>query len=1342
MKYHLLPILALLSCLHPIPSDAQNLVRIGKEHGLGNSFILSLCQDTEGLIWLGTADGLKVLYNQEIHVAHPDLELGFSNMAIGHIIETPGGGIWVQTASGMIRIGLCDGSVTRYDQFTGNYLIRGVTGEDDVVVLDRTGALFIYRDESDSFENILLTAQADNRIDNIGFDETYFWTSGPNGLIRYKWLTENGRKIGLGLADLIDSAPVRHCNMSLGGLYMVDDGGILSRMDIDKVAKDPLMDLSADIRERGDVTAIVNNGEELFVSFSGKGVLRFLRTSSGWDRYDLGIHAGVLAMKRDRLQNILWIASNGQGLYKYWNGEYTVRSFHTVDYAPSFTNPVTAVFPDGSDRLWVGTKGSGILCLQRITGPDIASYRVIAVYSNRNSSLLSNDVWCFEPDGEGGLWIGTEGGINYFQTRTGALEIFHDGIRAVRHITRTGGRKLLAGTAGYGVYELGYSQQNNRMITTGIRSFSVDGGVFSSNMFTSVTVDSGTGNIWLGNSALGLFRMDTDGLRPIGLEGWPSSRKDILSLCSDQGKLWIGTGVGVVERDDEGSFTLLNTDDGLANSMVHALVLDGKGKTWASTNDGIALLDARPSVTGSMGYLEGLEITEFSDGAAARRDSTMFFGGVGGWVEITTEKRPTRNSFVPPFYIATVTSRTRTTPVYLWAKEDNHVIPLRHDRNSFGVTFAALDNLNQSSIRYRYRLSRNGRWSEWVDNGSSPSVFFSRLTPGRYTLTAQCYYFFSDIMSEPASLRFNIAPPWYQSRAFLGFLGLLSACLLVWLIRTLKRRDQRKHERQIRELRVQHEEELYKEKLQFFSNITHEFFTPLTLIYGPCERLLQYDGADSYVRKYAGLIKNNTSRLNTLIRDIIEYSKLERKEYRLNVRHVDLSTIGAEIFSAFSEPAARAGIHYGMEAPPSLMWNMDPDCFGTILSNLLSNAVKYTPTGGRIRFTMTAEGDNVSFKVYNTGKGISRADLETLFDDDRILDRIEDKASKGIMEQHGLGLAICRDMVILLGGSIEADGRENEYAEFTVRLPRLEDAPEAEASFAYSHGSGIPEMQEDILVNADVTDRIPPVPSASGAPRADILVVEDNPEMLYLISESLNAFRLTSCTSADEAMERLRKNVPDLIVTDIMMEGTDGFAFTKMVKANKHTMEIPVVIISAKTATEDRIEGFRAGCDAYIGKPFDIGFLCTVIDRLLLRRAQTREYYSTSASAFTYLDGKLTDKSDVDFIAAVDAYIKEHLQDSLTIQDMAMALNLSDRSLYRRFSEIGLPTPKEYINRFKLENVTRLLMTTSLTVKEIMYECGFSNKAHFHREFLKRYGMTPLAWRKAHKTPDTSLNKL
>ena len=556
-------------------------------------------------------------------------------------------------------------------------------------------------------------------------------------------------------------------------------------------------------------------------------------------------------------------------------------------------------------------------------------------------------------------------------------------------------------------------------------------------------------------------------------------------------------------------------------------------------------------------------------------------------------------------------------------------------------------------------------------------------------------------------------------------------------IRWFLLKQQRKRLFALEKMEQQHKEELYEEKLRFFTNITHEFYTPLTLIYGPCERLLEYDHSE-YIQKYVTMIKANAERLNALIQEIIDFRRLETGHQVQCIQQVDVSALCNDIIHSFSELAERNNIQVENVVSEDIVWNTDRRSLMKILNNLISNAFKYTSAGGRIRVTVdVADNQKLRIKVYNTGKGIRQEDIPLVFNRYKVLDGVEASNIKGMTSRNGLGLAICHSMVELLKGDIQIQSEYGSYAEFIVLLPMLDltldiKGNDSSVSDVTSPANVAPQVSVDALNSTE-----------KGADIAEnkILVVDDNTEMLALLQESFSKdFNVIVAQNAEQALEKVKNETPSLIITDVMMPGMDGFELTRQLKQNKYTMSIPVIILSAKNSSQEKIVGFDAGADAYIGKPFEIDYLKAIVVRLIENRSKLKDYFNSSACAYDFSHGHLVKAEDKEFLLKVTEYIENHVDsEELSLEELAEYMQVSVRTLYRRFKEIGLDSPKDYIKEYRINLAAKLLRTTSLTVQEIIYKTGFINRSHFYKEFSKHYQMTPKDYRNMYNKKEDNL---
>ena len=635
--------------------------------------------------------------------------------------------------------------------------------------------------------------------------------------------------------------------------------------------------------------------------------------------------------------------------------------------------------------------------------------------------------------------------------------------------------------------------------------------------------------------------------------------------------------------------------------------------------------------------------------------------------------------------------------------------------NSFSISFIAIDYINGSDYEYSYIIE--GYTPSWKELQNDNEVVFTNLPPGNYTLKVK---FKNDVLdSDYYSLNITILPPWYLNIWAVACYIIGAILLLLGTVYYLKIRIQRRQLAIANKIKEEQKEKLLETKLNFFTNITHELYTPLTLINGVCEQILEYSIQDDKLSKYTNVLNNNVNNLNELIQEILDFRKIENSEFNSkSIKRTLISEIINNQLVSFTHVANQTSIKYTATVPDNLYWNTDEAYFKKIFTNLISNAFKYTSSGGLIRIEALIKNNSLIISIYNTGQGIEESQKMKIFDRYYILDNIEKNGYAQMTSSNGLGLLICYSLVKLLGGDIKVNSAINEYAEFVVTLPFLEIDNE------------IPETTTtETLLNK--TESQP----YEITTQPTILVVDDNREIVWLISQILSSdYIIKEANDATEALKMVENITPSLIILDIMMPEIDGLELTKRLRANKFTKHIPILIVSAKVTAKEQAEAYDAGANTYLTKPFSSELLRSVVHRMLTSKGELKEYYDSPESAYEYSEGKLVHQEDKNFMEDIISIIEENIEnETLRPELIAGKLGISSRSLYRKVKKITLMPPSDFIKDYKLIYAAKLLINTNLTVKEITYKVGISNKSHFYREFLKKYEMTPNDYRK-HKS--------
>ena len=1357
LKIFVILLLALLQS--QMVSQAYNMRQTFSGDGLSNSAILAMCVDHNGYLWIGTCDGVNIADGTSIHTFQ---SLFPGRSLSGNIIEriVRGGehNMWVLTNYALDLIDTESWEIKTFPQFHGQEFMC-VDPEGKLYVLSEESRLYLYDPKKDSeFKDLGDLALPFDDVRAITFRNGMLWvlTADSTNLYDSKSFTDSkGDKIKP--AKEIKDVSTFFAKAQDEELFIITSEGDLCEIGGDG-SSHKIINIAPELATRGKISNLVHDHQgNFFVSFSTDGVLWVGRNEQGeFIPVDLGLHVGIFCLERSSSQDVVWIGTDCQGVYTYWDDDYSIRSYDFNELGNKLSHPVRAIFIDGYKNMWLGTKGDGLLKITNFNEHNPRqSLSAGYLYTSSNSALLHNSVFAFEKSSRPILWIATEMGLNYYNYSDNRLYSVktEPAVRYIHDMYEQNDSTLWLCTLGDGIARATITGTREHPELKNVKFYTLDDGKRSSNPFFSMTV-ADDGRLLFCNRGKGMFEIKDDKLTsiPLKTDFGTNLVKDVFAAIDTGDTLWMGTGCGLVKSWQEGERLFRGKEDGFDNNTIHDMILDRTGDIWLSTNAGIVRFNIANNKGETFGRNYGLNVNEYSDGAVFNSGNTIIFGGINGLTFINRHLTyKASEPYVPKLTLLKLSISGEDVPVvdYLESGRGKNKLVLAPDENYFSITVAVPDFIDAHNFVYSYTLDG----VNWINNGSETAISFNKMSYGKYDLTVKYMNKVTGMSGEAYSLQIVVNAPWYLSVfAKLIYILLFIGVIMfgVWLYIRYQRRRQKE---EMRHLEQAHKEELYEEKLRFFTNITHEFCTPLTLIYGPCERISAYPGSDDYIKRYIGLIRTNAERLNTLIQELIDFRRIETGHKSLKISLVGVSTLCSDIITSFSELADRNNINLINEIEPDIDWATDFSCVRKIMTNLISNAFKYTPTGGTIRISVRKEGEKLRLSVYNTGKGISEEEKQKIFNRYSVLDNVEENAVKGLSARNGLGLAICHSMVDMLQGKIEIESEVGKYADFIVILPALEipvetmekqsvqandkegDEP-ADSAGKVNGESLVEKTDEQPLAISN-----PEVLSRGKSARERVLIVDDNKEILLLLKEALNAYDVIVAETADKALELIRQTPPDLIVSDIMMPGTDGVTFTRMVKQNKHTMHIPLILLSAKTSNEEKVEGIESGADAYIGKPFSLDYLQAVVKRLLENRQYLREYYTTGASVYEYKEGHLLHREDKDFMEKIVAFIEEHVEDGdLGPEKLATHMKISVRNLYRKFKELEQLSPNDFIKYQRISYAARLLVTSSATVQEVIYRSGFTNRSHFYKEFDKRFGMTPKNYRAANASKDLSLD--
>lgn len=1338
---HYFPQVSLLICIlccFPHLIHAYSLRQFSNKNGLSNSAILSLYQDHQGVIWIGSCDGLNIFDGTNIHVYNPvnPTKAPLSGNLINDIMETEKDVLWIQTNYGLDRLDTKLQTSKSFTEFKDkNYMAK--SRDNDLFIVKDDGYIYYYQPEKQLFQKLEVPQIAFGHVLSTIIDKNnILWVFTSNNDTRSYQIIKNKEEIALTPNNLF-----KHSEQLLWAfaeedlIYFIDKTYSLYEYDFGNQQQYFIADLKAEVETRGEVSSIIKQQNDYYIGFKSSGLIVLKYMSDQKIKYqmqDTEIHSGIFCLMKDKYQDIVWIGTDGQGVYMYFNDTFSITNTLLDTPVYQINNPVRTVYYDEEQTLWIGTKGGGILRIRNYSPETNAAVSFDRI-SISNSTLTDNTVYCFAPGSANRLWIGTENGLNYYSYQNKQLKAFTviaDGkkVKYVHSINELNDTTLWVSTVGEGIVKVILDKTGSSPSVKSATRIVLDDGRMASNYFFT-SFQENDSILWFGNRGYGAYRLnvETEQLTPYRFDNVVNSQtaNDIFAIYKNEKGYWLGTSSGLLHFNEDYSH-YHDRADLFSNNTVHGILEDQQNNLWISTNQGLVRFNPKTNTGQTYDRENGLEVTEFSDGAFYKdsRTETLFFGGTNGFVTV----KP--NAYIMADYMPQINlkglsifGKEYNIHDFLHDKKGKKILQLDYSRNFFCIDFMAIDYINGNNYSYSYKLDEVS--SQWIESGTSASAIFSNLAPGQYTLLVKYKNNMNGKECEPQKLLIQITPPWYLSNWAYILYFILIALFCILAVYRIVHQYRRKQHRMIEKLNREKKEEVYESKLRFFTNITHEFCTPLTLIYGPCEKILAYPQSDSYIRIYGKMIQQNTEKLNGLILELLEFRRLETGHKVLSIQRLSVSDKLRNIAESFCELAENKNLNYRLDIEPDIEWNTDISCFSKIVNNLISNAFKYTPEEGNITIGLKVENQLLTLNISNSGKGIAKENLAKIFDCYKILDSFE---MNGKNSRNGLGLAICKNMVTLLNGEINVSSIQNEITTFTVTLPELSPTAQETETPQKVYATGPlntntePMELEQTTVNFDTS-------------KHTVMIIDDDPSMLWFVSEIfVDKYNVLSFNNAAEALASLELKQPDLIISDVMMPEIDGLSFAQKIKQNKLWSHIPLILLSALHHEDDQVKGIEAGAEVYVTKPFNVKYLEKVVYRLIKRESDLKEYYSSIFSSFKVENGNCIHKEDQEFLDKVIETIEKNITNpDLSVELLSSDLGYSTRQFYRKLKPITDKSPADIIKEYRLTMAERLLLTKNYTIEEIMDKTGFNNRGTFYKLFSQRFGMPPRQYREQQK---------
>ena len=806
---------------------------------------------------------------------------------------------------------------------------------------------------------------------------------------------------------------------------------------------------------------------------------------------------------------------------------------------------------------------------------------------------------------------------------------------------------------------------------------------------------------------------------------------NIGAICiDDNGLMWMGSQDGDVFTYDPRTKKVENLSNmfDMLKEGIFNIITDQLGHIWISTNKRVIEYD--PKNGGIMDYstMDDVMVNSFMPNSYLKtRSGKILYGGNKGISVFTPYEHLSDN----PRRIRTMVADVKIDGVSSLLEKDNQRFNLRSQTISFDagdknieIDFSSLNYAFPDKIKYAYKME--GVDDDWVYvRGDRQFAFYNQLPKGKrtfYLKTTDTNGLWSNYIAE---IQVSKEPAFYETWWAYMFYVVLVILSLYLFYRRMKRRLQLRHELKIAQIDREKSEELVQTKLRYFTNISHDLLTPLTIITCLIDDAEMTNGSRI---SQLSMIRSNVNKLRRLLQQILDFRKVESGNMKLSVSKSDIVSFIDDVCKVNFAPLIRKKSQtftFSTE-DKHLIAYFDRDKIDKIVSNLLSNACKYTSEGGEIKLIMksyqNAEHTHLRIQVVDTGEGIAPDDLENIFE--RFY-----TANKGDeSESNGIGLSLTKDLVELHHGTIEVESELTKGSTFTVDFPIDKDS--YQENELITGETSVNDKKAAMIFEHEDLDESGVVEDAQTNDN-HLLLVEDNEELLYLMEKILSRqYHVLVAKNGLEALDIIKDNEIDIIISDVMMPEMDGLELCRNIKSNLETSHIPVILLTAKNTAEDRIECYNAGADGYISKPFELKILEARINNFIIHKKSKQEEFRTNVEVD--IDSLETSSIDKDFLDKVVSVIKSNMAEGdFDVVQLADALAVSKSSLYRKMKIATGLSPIEFIRNIRLKHGSQLLKNKSMSIAEVAYECGFSNPKYFATCFKEDFGVTPKEYQKS-----------
>jgi signal transduction histidine kinase/ligand-binding sensor domain-containing protein/DNA-binding response OmpR family regulator len=1380
MKKILLTLVLYLIADIQIQADIYNFAHLDNSQGLSNNQIECIFKDSRGFMWIGTNFGLNRYdgYHLKVYKSIKNDSTSLIYNSIPRIQEDKNGNLWVEGniwIPGNPRYVIYDVCNERFNRNILKYILPlgihfipalvEISPQKDYYFSKINDGVYKYDYSTKKLYHFKQTSNINTLskgvITNIRPDHGCFWVLFQSGLLermnektnsidfRNRYVLENSIGSSVFKKLYIDSEGCPWIYPGIG-----DKGALYFDME-----KGQWIFFGNDKKEFHSSTDMyIASNLVRDIAQDNKGRIWLATDHGGVNIYDKKTN-DITVLLNDPLnpsslsQNsaislyydntgIMWVGTYKNGVSYYHPGMFKFDKsplffYHNPDLE---TKDCNRLYEDRLGNLWIGTNGSGLLKFDKKT----QSFRLYRTQKNNPSSISSNIIISMLEDKKGTMWFGTfMGGLNqmvgekfkrYLPNVNNTNSLSN---KSIYGLVEDHQQNIWIGTLGGGLDELDVTRQNfhHHVIgkTTGM----------SSNYVLSVYSKDSTNMYLSTSSGIDLLNSKTNSFTPV-FKGLSQLNKlsDLIiynSLIDRRNQLWLATDNGInVYNRKRNSITYINKTSGLPTDQVVSLVEDNSGNIWAGTRNGLACIYCSTnSRTNKYEYSvvsfdenDGLVSAILNQNAIFKnKQGKIYIGCIKGYT-VFDPKAIHFNKKVPqPRFTEILIGNVEIQP---GAKYRNRVIldasithknkiVLHYDEKNLTVNFSALSYIHPEKNRYRYKLK--GFDEDWTEIKTGiGSASYSNLNQGTYQLIVYASNNDNVWSTKPLILEIVIQPPfWLSWWAYL--LYFIIGMIVLWYIVNFNLRKQKREfeNEQIKREAIQLHE-VDEMKFRFFTNISHEFRTPLTLIISPVEKLLKGIKTDEQ-KSLLLIIQRNAFGLLELVNQLLDFRKLDVHKDALNISVGDVVSFINDIYYSFNELANRKSINFSFSTSVSeLRIEFDPEKMRKIVSNLLSNAFKFTPNNGQIGVNiglirqMNEDKRLLKITISDTGIGIPPKDLERIFERFYRVENPENGHQTGT----GIGLHIVSEYVKLHQGDIGVESQLGKGSVFTVTIPAKQHLQDEIINQNLS-GSINPEVHthEEEAAVEEHRKKLPLM-----------LIVDDNEDFRNFISALfIESYQILKAEDGEVAFQMILDKMPDLIISDVMMPKMDGFELCKKVKQDIRISHIPIILLTAKAGDENKYRGLESGAEDYIAKPFNMEMLSLKVARIVERQKKTREQFKNKVDISTN-EVEIT-SMDVKFVKKAVTLVEANISSSeFMVENLCREMGMSRVYFYKKILSLTDKTPSEFIRFIRLKRAAEFLEKSQMFVNEVAYQVGFNDPRYFRKYFKAEFGVSPNEYKK------------